>query len=235
MGIQSQSTLIASMILIGLAIHVYNDRRSIKFRKTFMVLLGSLSFVNAMWFLYLLSRNSVWLIGLSFGALFFSQVTRRFFERFTRRGFTALTRSLDAVSAVWICLLVADLLFETHLVTSALVLFITAFFTLATCAFSLWKLMVRRQTARQKTEATRLGYLIIGGLVTLALTCVDFLATLNFPVPALGHLSLTIYMYFWMQIVLRSRLLDLKEVLGRGLSMLSLSTIITLIYILMLA
>ena len=38
-----------------------------------------------------------------------------------------------------------------------------------------------------------------------------------------------------MQIVLRSRLLDLKEVLGRGLSMLSLSTIITLIYILMLA
>ena len=37
---------------------------------------------------------------------------------------------------------------------------------------------------------------------------------MNFGVPALGHLSFTIYMYFWMQIVLRSRLLDLKEMLG---------------------
>ena len=161
------------MILIGLAIHVYNDRRSIKFRKTFIVLLGSLSFVNAMWFLHLISQNKTWLIGLSFGALFFAQVTRRFFERFTRGGFTLLTRSLDAVSAVWICLLATDLLFETRLVTSAVVLFTTAFFTLATCAFSLWKLMVRRHATKQKTEATRLGYLIISGLITLILTCVD--------------------------------------------------------------
>jgi two-component system, NtrC family, sensor histidine kinase HydH len=235
MGIQSQSTLIASMILIGLSIHVYNDRRSIKFRKTFIVLLASLSFVNAMWFLFLVSDNENWLIGLSFGALFFAQVSRRFFQRFTRSTSRTLTQSLNAISVGWLSLLGFDLFFDSKLVLNQVVLGITAMSTLLTYAFCLWRLFLRRRIARSKTESTRLGYLIAGGVLTLTLTFFDILDSMNYDVPALGHLSFTVYMYFWMQIVLRSRLLDLKEVLGRGLSMLSLSTLVTIIYILMLA
>lgn len=235
MGIQSQSTLIAAMILIGLAINVYNNKRSIKFRKTFMVLLTSLSCVNAMWFLFLVTDNTSWLIALSFAALFFAQVTRRFFQRFTRTNFVILTRGLNLVTIAWLTMLGVDLVIESNLVRHKFVLGLTAFSTLLTYAFCLWSLLLRRQIARSKTEATRLGYLIAGGVVTLTLTALDVLASMNFSVPALGHLSFTIYMYFWMQIVLRSRLLDLKEMLGRGLSMLSLSTLVTIIYILMLA
>ena len=53
----------------------------------------------------------------------------------------------------------------------------------------------------------------------------------NLPSPAIGHVWLTVYMYFWMQVVLRSRLLDLQEILGRGIALFALSSIVSLIYV----
>ena len=38
-------------------------------------------------------------------------------------------------------------------------------------------------------------------------------------------------MYFWMQVILRSRLLDLQDILGRGLALLALSSMIALAYV----
>ena len=235
MGIQSQSTLIAAMILVGLAVHVYNDRRSIKFRKTFVVLLASLSLVNAVWFVYLVSKNANWLIPLSFGALFFAQVISRFFQRFTRSQFVRVQVSLNLISFLWVLVLLTDTLTGTRFLLHPSVLSVIGFSCLSTYAYCIWRLFLQRRNAHPKTEAARIGYLVIGGVITLTLTVFDILASMDYGVPAIGHLSFTIYMYFWMQIVLRSRLMDLKEVLGRGLSMLSLSTLVTIIYIMMLA
>ena len=134
MGIQSQSTLIAAMILVGLAVHVYNDRRSIKFRKTFVVLLSSLSLVNAVWFVFLISKNNNWLIPLSFGALFFGQVIARFFQRFTRERFREVQNGLNLISVLWVLVLLTDTLLGTRFLDNPMLLFVIGVSTLGTYA-----------------------------------------------------------------------------------------------------
>ena len=47
----------------------------------------------------------------------------------------------------------------------------------------------------------------------------------------LSDIWTTVYMYFWMQVILRSRLLDLQDILGRGLALLALSSMIALAYV----
>ena len=64
-----------------------------------------------------------------------------------------------------------------------------------------------------------MGYLLLGGVISVGASAADLLPPAGIPFPAAGHLWTTVYMYFWMQVIQRSRLLDLKELLGRGLGL----------------
>jgi signal transduction histidine kinase len=69
-------------------------------------------------------------------------------------------------------------------------------------------------------EVRRLSYLVFGGVVSVGFSSLDLLPAAGLPFPAFGHLLTCVYMYFWSQVIQRSRLLDLRELLGRGLAML---------------
>ena len=96
------------------------------------------------------------------------------------------------------------------------------------CIFRLYQ---RYRRSENRVESTRLGYLVYGGFVSVVLNAFDLLPIFELPSPALGHIWTTVYMYFWMQVILRSRLLDLQDILGRGLALLALSSMIALAYV----
>ena len=78
----------------------------------------------------------------------------------------------------------------------------------------LWK---RMHGAPTRVERARLLYLFIGACVTVALSTLDVLPRFGVPYPAegLGSITLTVYLYFLSQTLLRHRLLDLNELLGK--------------------
>ncbi|MEM7402810.1 MAG: ATP-binding protein [Myxococcota bacterium] len=67
-----------------------------------------------------------------------------------------------------------------------------------------------------RADRMRLRYLTYAGLATLAMFLLDLLSAFYWAIPAIGGFAVSIYLYFILQTLLVSRLLDLHEVLGRA-------------------
>jgi signal transduction histidine kinase len=82
----------------------------------------------------------------------------------------------------------------------------------------------------QRVEKTRLVYLFWGGVLAITAAGLEHLQTLGVPSPSLGNVTTIIYMYFLSQTLLRYRLLDLNELLGRMVVLTTLVIILAAIY-----
>ena len=224
MGVQSQSALIAALLLLGLAINVYFERRRVEHRTAFTLLLGAFAVFNLTWFFYSVTDSVLWLRLLALSSIGVAQACLLFFDRAFPGSMEIARTPTHAAS------LVAGLLFLTDWVTEPLVLTLGVSLALGVYGFAVWRLYERYRRAETNTEATRLGYLVWGGALAVVFSGADMLIALDFPAPALGHLWNAVYMYFWMQVVQRSRLLDLKEIMGRGLALTILSFFIAILY-----
>lgn len=90
-------------------------------------------------------------------------------------------------------------------------------------------LYARMRRSISRTERARLLYLFIGAAAAVALVAVDFV-TRNISFPPLGNVALVAYMYFLSQTLLRHRLLDLNELLGKFVVLTLLGLLLATIY-----
>ena len=90
-------------------------------------------------------------------------------------------------------------------------------------------MFVRAREVESRAERTRLRYLAYGGAVALIGFCAD-LASHHFPILPFGGATVAIYLYFISQTLMRSRLLDLHELLGKGLVFGTLALILAIVY-----
>jgi two-component system sensor histidine kinase HydH len=90
----------------------------------------------------------------------------------------------------------------------------------------------RMRAAPTRVERARLLYLFIGACVTIALSTLDVLPRFGLPYPfeGLGAIVLTIFMFFLSQTLLRHRLLDLHEFLGKIVVVTALGLVLVAIY-----
>ena len=91
---------------------------------------------------------------------------------------------------------------------------------------SVYYLYRRYRRTPSRVEKTRLLYLLIGGLATVTASALDLVPWM----PSLGNILITIYLYFLSQTLVRYRLLDLNELLGRMVVLAALASIATLIF-----
>ncbi|MFL5262700.1 MAG: histidine kinase dimerization/phospho-acceptor domain-containing protein, partial [Anaeromyxobacteraceae bacterium] len=93
----------------------------------------------------------------------------------------------------------------------------------------LWRRMVSAPT---RVERARLLYLFVGACVTIALSTLDVLPRFRVPYPfeGLGSIVLTLFMFFLSQTLLRHRLLDLHEFLGKIVVVSALGLVLVAIY-----
>lgn len=87
----------------------------------------------------------------------------------------------------------------------------------------------RMKRSISRTERARLLYLFIGAAASVALVALDFV-TRNIAFPPLGNVALVAYMYFLSQTLLRHRLLDLNELLGKFVVLTLLGLLLATIY-----
>jgi signal transduction histidine kinase len=91
---------------------------------------------------------------------------------------------------------------------------------------SVFYLYKRYRATPSKVEKKRLLYLVVGGFTTVTASLVETLPH----GPSLGNVLVIVYLYFLSQNLIRYRLLDLNELLGRMVVLGTLVFILTLIY-----
>ncbi|MCA9527426.1 MAG: GAF domain-containing protein, partial [Myxococcales bacterium] len=230
MGIQTQSALIAAILLLALALNVGLQERRVEHRWSFVGLLTALFFYNFCIFLHDVTGGGFWTRMLMLSGVGVAQASRRFFDRYLAGTPTSRTRLpvrtvVDGGSAAAVVLVLTRLGESTFLGVWVAGLAMLAY------GHGIWRLYERYRQAETRVEVRRLSYLVLGGGVSVGLSTLDLLAAAGSPVPAFGHLFTTVYMYFWMQVVQRSRLLDLKELLGRGLALIAQSLATSAVYV----
>ena len=104
------------------------------------------------------------------------------------------------------------------------------FLVVLTLAARVRMVLARAARVDSQAERTRLRYLGIGGLVALLASQLDVLAALGIDAPAVGGIVVAVYLYFISQALLKSRLLDLHELLGKALVFGTLALLLAVVY-----
>jgi signal transduction histidine kinase len=123
----------------------------------------------------------------------------------------------------------------TPLATSAWGRWAVAVWSFGTMLLSLSLLVRRVRRSDSKTERARLTYLAIGAAAALLFTALDALVTLGLPFPTLGPVVTTLYLFFLAQTLLRLRLMDLHELLGKVASQTVLAVMLAAVFLVLTA
>jgi two-component system sensor histidine kinase HydH len=92
-------------------------------------------------------------------------------------------------------------------------------------------LLVRRiALVESRIERARLRYLALGAAASILFAALDFLGKFGVPFPALGPIAATLFLFFLAQTLLRLRLLDLHELLGKVASQAVLAVILAAVF-----
>jgi signal transduction histidine kinase len=136
-----------------------------------------------------------------------------------------------AIFSVFLGLAVA----VTPLATSAWGRGVVAVWGFGTMLLSVSLLVRRVRRSDSKTERARLTYLAIGAAAALLFTALDGLPGLGVPFPTLGPVVTTLYLFFLAQTLLRLRLMDLHEMLGKVASQTVLAVMLALVFLVLTA
>jgi len=234
MSIQSLSALLAAIVtfVIGWSV-VLRDRRRRPY-VTFAVLCFNLGFwYLATFFHATLKASAIFWVSLIF-AVAIPTSAERFFRAFLAedpRHPEPIRRPV--VIGTWIFyegLLYAGLFHPLHqmkLFTVPLYGFVFA--SLYRCIYLIY-VRQRAVATRSRPDATRLTYLLYGGAATVTLAATDFLPRTGLAFPTIGNVLTIIYMYFISQTLFHLRLLDIKELLGKMVTLSALVLMLTVIY-----
>jgi two-component system sensor histidine kinase HydH len=108
-------------------------------------------------------------------------------------------------------------------------------FIFGSLGYCVYLLAQRQRSHPNRSTATRLQFLLYGGAATVFLAATDFLPHIGLPFPTLGNVLTVIYLYFISQTLFHYRLLDIKELLAKMVSLAALVLILSSIYGLLLA
>jgi signal transduction histidine kinase len=152
---------------------------------------------------------------------------QRFFQAFLgdEAGPPPLSRSTVAGAAVFYTVLGFSRFIEPLHTTPLFGIAFTAY-VFAGLYLSVFYLYRRYRATPSRVEKTRLLYLVVGGFATVTSALLEAIPH----GPSFGNVFIIVYLYFLSQNLVRYRLLDLNELLGRMVVLGTLVFILTLIY-----
>jgi two-component system sensor histidine kinase HydH len=118
------------------------------------------------------------------------------------------------------------------LVRSNLAMLLVAAYVILAMTVVLSVLWGETRAAPTRADRSRLTYLLVGALVVGILVALDLLphGGVAYPLQGLGFIALTVYMFFLSQALLRRRLLDLHEFLGKIVVVTLLGLVLATVY-----
>jgi two-component system sensor histidine kinase HydH len=234
LGTEALSSLVAAIVglAIGASVVLREPRRitHVLFA-TFAVniaLVKLFSFFAA----YLNGTYLFFLWATMMAAVFLPATAQRFFQAFLgdEGGPPPLSKS-TVVGGIALCLALCASYFvgrdkPLHAHTWFQGLF--ALYVFAGLYSSVYYLYRRYRATPSRVEKIRLLYLVVGGVATVTFALLDLMLTSWGP--SFANIFITIYLFFLSQTLVRYRLLDLNELLGRMMVLATLVLIVTLVY-----
>ena len=223
----TQSLLLGSVIMFSITASVFlRPQRDLR-RRLFMLFAANL----ALW--YLADFFSRWLSSEVFSrltlvmALLLPMSGITFFRTFTdarARNWFAQIR-LPVLMAIMLLVFVLSPYYEHPVVKGLVLVYVLGF--ISHVQLELYR-HARKITSR--VESARINYLVWGGCAAIIFQLFDRLAALGVDLPPVGTSVTLIYMYIVSQTIMRRRLFDLYEMLGRISVLVALAITLTLIF-----
>lgn len=209
---QVQSTLLGWIIPLAISVSVLLRRNTDRRQKLFVLFAGNVTLYYFFSFLYAW-QGEPWYERIALAtSIIIPQGGLRFFRAFSTgaRG----TGRLGRVGAALGAILLFAVLYPTSVrpaVGPAVLAYVAGFMLVA-----ILNLNVQTKTAATRVDAARIRYLVIGGYLTLTFQVVDRLDHItDIDIPPIGLAMTIIYLYVISQTIVRYRILDLYEMMGR--------------------
>ncbi|MCA9669194.1 MAG: GAF domain-containing protein [Myxococcales bacterium] len=236
MSIQSLSALLAAILTFVIGWSVILRDRAHRQYVTFTALCFNLSFFYlAHFFATTLESSGITVIS-QFFAIAIPTSTERFFRAFLAddpRHPHPLFKPVVVLTFLFYVALFVSFFFPIN--KSPWFRVPLFFFVFGSLGYSVTLIYGRLKAIASRPEAVRLKYLLYGGAAALTLAATDFVPRAGVGFPTVGNVLTVIYMYFISQTLFHYRLLDIKELLGKMMTLSVLVLILTVIYGLLLA
>lgn len=227
MDIQTQSALISAALLIAIGISVAIQGRRVEHRWSYVGLVGAVFLYNLSFFINRAAQSPFWRRVILASALAIGVTSLRFFGAYLGRSMAPARRTLQVLAITTVIML------STRLADTLLAAVLVAIISLGAYGFAVMQLHRGWRRVSSPTEHRRLRYLVLGGWISFGVNALDMLPAANVNFPAFGHVFTALYLYFWGQVIQRQRVLDLREQLGRGLSLALMTTATSFIFFLL--
>jgi two-component system, NtrC family, sensor histidine kinase HydH len=207
-----QSTLLGWIIPLTIGISVLLRSDKDLRQKLFVLFAGNVSLYYLFSFLYVW-RGEPWFERIALAiAIFIPQGGLRFFRAFSM-GARGMGR-LGGIAAILGLILLGAVLYPWALrpaVGPAVLAYVAGFMLVA-----ILNLNVQAKAAATRVDEARIRYLVVGGLLTVGFQIIDrFDHIFQMDLPPIGLVMTMIYLYVISQTIIRYRILDLYEMLGR--------------------
>ncbi len=207
-----QSTLLGWIIPLAIGISVFLRRNKDLRQRLFVIFAGNVTLYYFFSFLYVW-RGEPWFERIALAvAIFIPQGGLRFFRAFST-GARGMGR-LGGVALILGVVLLVAVLYPSGLrpaVGPAVLVYVVGFMLVA-----MLNLNVQAKNAPTRVDAARIRYLVVGGFLALSLQVVDRLdQILAIEMPPFGLTMTILYLYIISQAIVRYRVLDLYEMMGR--------------------
>ena len=231
LGTEALSSLVAAIVglAIGASVLLREPRRST--HVLFATFAFNIALVKLFSFFATYLNTDFFLWATMLAAVSLPATAQRFFRAFLgdEAGPPPLSRS-TVVGAVVFYLALCGSHFLQQQPLHARTWFGVAFaiYVFAGLYSSVYYLYRRYRATPSRVEKIRLLYLVVGGVATVTFALVDLM--LSAWGPSFANIFITIYLFFLSQTLVRYRLLDLNELLGRMMVLATLVLIVTLVY-----
>lgn len=227
MTFQVQSALIAAIVNLCFAVYFILKDRKNQLHRTFSYLSFNIFVWNLGFFLYKLTQSDFWYRILFLGSLFIPPSALHFTLVFLSARNPIKWRLLRYTYGISIGLFITVLTPFFFMREWSIITVCYFFPVLYLCLYLIYK---RYSETESTTERAKLKYMIIGGVIATTAGITDFLPGIGIDFPQLGNLAVMVYMYFISQSIVKYRLLDLHEIIGRGIVLVTLASITGGIY-----
>ncbi len=217
----------AAIVSAAVAISVVLRGRRVTVNYMFMVFSANLFLHFIAAFFYRFSQTDLWLRIDLIAACLLPVSSLHFFGTFLWKD-PVMARPYLRISYLLSGLTVGFLLTPwsaNRLITAAVVAY--AFFVLYLCAFLVFS---RYREIKSHRERTRLRYLLVVMLVAVSFVFLGMLAGHLVFLRTWGDLVSILFLYFLGQSLLKYRLLDIQELLGRGLVLIAVALILAVVF-----
>jgi signal transduction histidine kinase len=209
--LRTRTSLFCGALALAIAVSILLRGRRRRAHLFFAAFAADIGLWYITQWLYHFVRSDVWVRFTAILAVLLPQFAVHLFEVLVpRRDQRSTLVKVSGVLMVPMMVLVLSPEHKHGLVRGAVMLYVFGVF-----AASLWSLAVRGERSRSRATQQRVRFLVVVGAAAALFTLADFLWFVGAPLPPVGAVLSIVFLFILSESMIRERLVDLYDILGR--------------------